>query len=380
MSFLRPAVPFLAEVQKHLRRTKRTQSRLLFVSFWLAFFLVLFLLDVLYPVASWVRGCLLVLGIFGGTTLWRRLRKTAATPDVPAETLARTIERRFPQTDNALINAVQFSDAALTLSTHSGGFVAREHQRANDEATHIPVRKSVPLPALQRTRFLFALLILAWMSLIVLFPRVHRFEIPRYFALWKETPPYSPTNFALDPEQAEVASGANVKITVKVSGVLPRFLNLITQTQNNAPQTVSMTDKGNQTYTITLENLTADTSFYAQGDTGRSQTGTIRILKQAKQTKAQAESRASEMLKQRNALKKPLTPKDAKDAKTSGTTGTGYGNKQKQTPPKTYSLGQGQAETVKTKQKPLILKEAGDISRFPPNYRRLLQDYFRPRN
>ncbi|GEM_PF-6809301 len=368
------AVPFLAEVQQHLRRTKRTQNRLIFLSFSLAFFLVLFLLDVVYPIASWLRSSLLLLGIIAGTVLIRRLRKNSKTPDIPAETLARTIERRFPQADNALIHAVQFSDSTLALSSYSSGFIAREHQRANDEAARIPLHKSVPLPAYQRTRILFALLVIAWACLIVWYPRVHGFEIPRYFALWKETPPYSPTNFMLDPEKAEVKSGANVKITVRVSGVLPRSLTLITQTQNNAPQTVAMTDKGNQTYTVTLENLTADTTFYAQGDTGRSQTGTIRIVIPDNKTKSQTASRASEMFRKQNAQPKRLSEQAAK---ASGTTGTGYGNKQKPLPPKTYSLGQGQSQTVKTSRKPIIIKEAGDISRFPSNYRRLLQDYFR---
>ena len=264
------------------------------------------------------------------------------------------------------------------MPNRSDAFVAREQHRAAEQATRIPLHKSVDISVYLRVRFVFGILVLCWLGLLVGYARLIRFEIPRYATIWRDTPSFTQTDFVITPENVEVASGSEVKVIVRVSGILPRSLNLVTRTQGSAPQSVVMVDNGTQTYTLTLENLTADTTFYAQGDTGRSQTGTITIASNSQKGKSQAQSRAYKVLKQQSKSQKIQSEEEAKAAKSAGNAGTGYGDKQKPMKLKTYKLGQRQAETLNdtSKNAPMI-KEIGDISRFPSQYRRLLQDYFR---
>ncbi len=371
------ALQFLDAVQEFIRHMRRREKILRLLSFFLGYGLVLFLLDALSPLSAVLRGVLLLGGMGIAVFQIRHLRKPSATSNIAPATLARTIETRYPKTDNALIHAVQFADSALALPLHSEPFVAREQTRSNLEATRIPLQSSVDFSAYRRVRLIFAALVLCWLGLLVGYVRLIRFESPRYAAVWRDSPPFTQTNFVIRPEQAQVASGSDVKVTVQVSGVLPHLLTLITQTQGNPPQSVVMADNGTQIYTLTLENLTAETTFYAQGDTGRSSAGTITLTPNAQKGKSQAQSRADQSLKQQGKPQRSQSEDESKAAKSSGDSGMGYGDKQKPLPPKNYKLGQRQAETVNNAPKTApVIKEIGDISRFPSNYRRLLQDYF----
>lgn len=377
---LQSALEFLNDVQNLTRRVRRAERLAWLAAFCLAFPLALFALDMLIPLSRTGRILALVLGIVGTAWIWKR-NGTTGKSELPREALARTVEQQFPQTDNALIHAVQFANEAGMLSTVDAGFLARERTRADQTASQIAPASCVNGAGLRRLRVLLICLLLVWVVLCFWGWRVVRFEVPRFAALNNDVPPFTLTDFRLTPIQAQVPSGGSVKITVRVAGRLPSRLNLVTETEGNTPQSVPMTSTDGTTYTLTLENLTAETRFYAEGDTGRSTSGRIAILPPKSQSAASKNAKnAKSAPKSSQSMQERRGQKEVREARSSGETGTGRGDPKSSRPIRKPTLSRETAEKLRNGgQKPFDANDTNGDSRYPVAYRRLLREYFQSR-
>ncbi len=266
----------VATAAKTLETARRLQTRARltaqrFAVLWRAgfFLIVAFALDMVLPWPALVRGLFLIAWVggigFGLLRSWRQERRARPRE----EQVAREIERLHPDLDNALIHAVQFGSQA-DLTGPQADLIRRELARAETEAAHLSPQTAVASHAPVKRQRLYAMLVAGFLLLTaVLTPRIFRFELPRFFAPWLDTPPFTLTDFSVMPSGATVRSGESLVIRVNVGGWLPRRLELMTG-NGKTMQPTALTATGDGTYVAQLDRLTQDTSYFVSADTGRS--------------------------------------------------------------------------------------------------------------
>ena len=230
--------------------------------------IVAFALDMVWPWPIVLRVLFLIVWV-GGIMVgllrsWRQERQV-----VPREEqVAREIEALHPGLDNALIHAVQFG-AQSDLTGPQAELIRRELARAEQEAAHLPPQTGASRAPVQRQR-LYAMLVAGFLLLTAIAaPRVYKFELPRFFAPWLDTPPFTLTDFSVSPAGAVVRSGESLVIRVHVGGWMPHRMELMTGT-GETMQPMALTSTGDGNYTAQLDRLTQDTAYFVSADTGRS--------------------------------------------------------------------------------------------------------------
>ncbi|MCW3095855.1 MAG: smc 7 [Chthonomonadaceae bacterium] len=265
----------VATAAKTLETARRLQTRArltaqAFAVVWRAglALIVAFAADMVWPWPMLLRVLFLVVWIggigFGLLRSWRHERQS-----IPREEqVAREIEALHPDLDNALIHAVQFGSRVEPAGPQAE-LIRRELARAELEASHLPPRTGATRVPVQRQR-LFAILVLSFLLLTALItPRIYRFELPRFFAPWLDTPPFTLTDFSVLPAGAVVRSGESLVVSVRVGGWMPRRLELMTGS-GKTMQPMALTATGEGTYVAQLDRLTQDTAYFVSADTGRS--------------------------------------------------------------------------------------------------------------
>jgi hypothetical protein len=351
-------------------------------------------LDLLWPWPALLRaGCML--GV-GGWALWKSLRfppvlpgdEGGTEPAAPEAALARAIERRRPELDNALIHAVQFGPTVALPSDHPVAiFRHRELVRAARLAVQLPLQEVVDRAPLQNTRRTLLAVTLGTLLTIALFPRAWRFELPRFFAFWTDALPFTLTDFTVTPRGVRLFPGDGLAITVHVGGLLPHRLELITEQAGQPDQTLPLTAADTDVYEARLEGLTRDTWYYVAADTGRS----ARYLAQiAPRPPPQATAANRRQLGLRpgqrpgQAAQASAPEQTQKPTRSAGRTGGGAGEKGK---------ANAAARRLAAEHASRLRGKAGEIApdvssappkatdraaaRYPAEYRRLVRDYFR---
>jgi hypothetical protein len=265
----------LATAAKTLETARRLQARSrltarTFALLWRAGLLMLlaFALDVVWPWPTALRALFMILWAGGSGFVWLRGWRRTLHERPREEQVAREIEALHPGLDNALIHAVQFS-AQTTVPGPQADLIRRELARAEQEAAHLSPQAGVGRAPVRGHR-LACLLVLGFVVLTALFtPRLYRFELPRFFAPWLDTPPFTLTDFRVSPEGAIVRSGESLVVSVRVGGWMPRRLELMTGVGKSL-QPTALTAVGDGVYTAQLDRLTQDTTYYVSADTGRS--------------------------------------------------------------------------------------------------------------
>lgn len=252
----------------------------------LALLLAAMALDLLFPLDGVFRGLFMIGLALGVLHAARGLRKRRKAEALRLERAAMLLERRHPEVENALINAVQFSAELAKVPTGPAApLMRREIARAEREAARLPVQDAVDLAAVSRARKPL-LLLCAFLGLsVLLFPRAYRFEAPRFLLFWADYPPFTLTDFHVTPQGARVKVGGSVTLTVRLGGLIPDTLTLVTATRRERERTTPLYAAENGAYAQTLENLTADTWYYVRASTGRSARYLIRV-DQAPEVKA----------------------------------------------------------------------------------------------
>lgn len=276
---------FTATTAQTLKVARRMQTRVRLATTtvgaaWqaIAALLLAGLLDMVWPWPAVVRGPF-VLALLGVTArrLWRAWRYEKRS--LPREEqVARDIERRRPEMDNALIHAVQFQSALAQESDPPVvSLIRRELARAEQAASQLPLRDVVERIPLQRQQRALAVVIGSLVLSLLLFPRVYRFEVPRFSAFWADSPPFTLTDFTVSPTGTRVRAGEGVIVTVRIGGLQPHRLELLTGGAGTPAQPVPLTEVDSNVYTAQLEGLSRDTWYYAAADTGRSARYWVRV-------------------------------------------------------------------------------------------------------
>jgi hypothetical protein len=268
----------IAATAQTLNTARRLRTRLRLVAqicaaSWhaLAALLAAGMLDMVWPWPAVLRGLFLA-ALIGclGFEVWRSRRRTRREM-VREEQVAREIETRRPELDNALIHAVQFGPAlALNPDDPSALLMRREVERGEREAARLPVAEVVERAPLRRERRVLLCTLGLLLATALLFPRVYRFEVPRLFAFWGDFPPFTLTDFEVSPQTAHIRSGEGLLVMVRVGGLQPQRLDLATGAQGDSGQSIPLTATDTGVYSAQLENLTRDTWYMAVADTGRS--------------------------------------------------------------------------------------------------------------
>ncbi|HZO88797.1 MAG TPA: hypothetical protein VFB38_10715 [Chthonomonadaceae bacterium] len=234
-------------------------------------------LDMLWPWPTTLRGlfllALIAYEMLTGARAWRQAQQ------VPREEqIAREIEAQRPELDNALIHAVQFGPL---LARHpdlpEAPLLRREIARAEREAARLPVADLVDRAPLRRERRALFCLLGGLLLTALLFPRAYRFELPRFLAFWGDYPPFTLTDFDVSPIGAHVRPGEGVTVTVRVAGLMPRRVELLTGLAGEAGQIAPLDPVESGLYTTRLERLTRATWFRVVADTGQTRRFWIQV-------------------------------------------------------------------------------------------------------
>jgi len=260
----------LGEAKRLLTTTRRAVTAYALAWRALALLMAAGALDMLWPWPAALRGLFLLALL--GITAWKLAGSwRQAQPDaLREEQVAREIEAQRPELDNALIHAVQFGPTlAQAADARTADLMRREIARGEQEAAHLSLEQVIARTPLLRERR--ALLLLAGFILLslLLFPRAYRFEVPRFFAFWGDFPPFTLTDFDVSPTQARVRSGEGLTLSVRVGGLLPKRLELLSGGAGEAGQSTPLIATDNGLYTAQLEHLTRDTWYAVVADTGR---------------------------------------------------------------------------------------------------------------
>ena len=272
--------PLLQKAAGHLHRTTQRERWFNLGWQWLALVAGLFVIDLLFALPVWARWVALLAQI--GFVAWRLapiLRK-GAKRKVDAQRTARAVEARFPNSDNAFINAVQFGAAIDSAPETQALLMRREIERAEKMAAGVPAEEAVDRSGEVRSMRKFAGAAGILLLVAVAFSGAFFAVMPRLFAPWMDdvTPPYSLTKIQISPAGAKVRYGDNLVIAVQVSGPFPENLTLTTRTKNGKWQDVALESTEPGKYSVTLEALHEDTTFYAKGGGARSARYVARVV------------------------------------------------------------------------------------------------------
>ncbi len=227
--------------------------------------------DCLLPLPAWARGILMV--AFLGFLAREAAASMAKTDwNEPGEAaLARRIEDRLPELDNALIHSVQFAPILAFYPEHPGADQTRlEIGRAEALAVDVDPDRVVSRRPVRRERARLAWTVGIVALSLLIFPRAFRFEAPRLFLFWADYPPYSLTDFDFVPDTGHVRAGESLTITVRASGQQPRRLDLVVGADGSEQRTLPTTEIAPGRFSATLDTIDRQTWLYADADTGRS--------------------------------------------------------------------------------------------------------------
>ncbi len=253
--------------------------------------LALFVLDALFPLPAWLRGICTCGGIVVTYVRLRQgLRPAVSAPRASADELlleraAVEVEARHPELESALINAVQFGSALAEEEGHTAQLMRTEVARAGHEAERLPAEEEGDRAQVRAARTRFVSMSVAAVIALAAYPRLPRYELPRFLAFWQDRPPFTLTDFRVEPRGARVRPGGSVEVVVTVGGLKPETMSLVTQSrgERERPTPLAVLDDGR--YSLLLEDLRRDTSYYVRANTGRSERYVITV-DQAPQVKS----------------------------------------------------------------------------------------------
>lgn len=239
--------------------------------------LAAFAVDVFFPLPAPVRAFTLIGGFVYCMVFACRVTTVVRNGPIRLDRAARLIEGRHPELDSALINAVQFGESlADGRDDDSGGLMRREIARAESAAMGVQSEEIFDHgPArFARRRMLWAAA--AAIASLLLFPRAWRFEAPRFLVFWQDHPPFTLTDFTVSPGDAHMRAGGSLPIEVTLGGLTPESLSLVVR-DNGRERALPLMAGDGGTYSLRLEGLTDDTTYFVRANTGRSRQYAIRV-------------------------------------------------------------------------------------------------------
>jgi len=244
----------------------------------LVFLLAAMACDLFIPLEAFLRGGFMVYLVAWVVRVAFGLLARRREEAIRMERVAILLEKKHPELENAFINAVQFSaQVSRQPENPSTPLMRTEIARAEREAERLSVQDAAEFFAVRRARCHLMTVISMALLPLLLFPRAYRFEVPRFLLFWIDYPPFTLTDFDIQPAGAHVRVGESITIRVHVRGLQPDSLVLVTGTARGRERQTPFFIADRSEYAQTLENLSVDTWYYVHANTGRSTRYLIRV-------------------------------------------------------------------------------------------------------
>ena len=206
--------------------------------------------------------------------------------------LARMIENKHPDMDNVLVNAIEFNQSIKGQKSKniSEPLMKKEINLAVDKFSRMETIEGLELPTMKaESRILTATVVLSIIFVIVFF-NMFLSEVPRFLDPYGDHPPYSPTQFVVDPAGTIIDYGQDLTINVTTRGKIPDDVSLVFQNpEGGFLNEVGMLSSGDGQFSQTIENVRSEMVFYASIKRGRSKYYRIDLSKTPRIEEVQAD-------------------------------------------------------------------------------------------
>lgn len=229
-------------------------------------------LDILADLPAWLRA---IITLLGPLTLFGQLRRRLRVSRQPEETepglehVAALLDRERPEAEGSLLAAVQLAQSPEARRGAAGRLVALALARAHALASEM-LGTERPVTAAPRIKRIVVSACAATLLFFLAFPRVVRFELPRFLLPWRDYPPFSLTDFHVTPGDIVVKAGADITLEARLSGKLPESVDLVTHPAGGRSSAVALTPADGAIYRQRLQGVRENMVYYFRAETGRS--------------------------------------------------------------------------------------------------------------
>jgi hypothetical protein len=238
----------------------------------IAFLWLVVVLDILADLPAWLRALITLLGPITLLAQVRKRLRESRQPDVrerELEHVAALLDRERPEAEGSLLAAVQLAKSPQVERGAAGRFVELALARAHALASEM-LGTERPASAPPRIKRIVVSACAATLLFCLAFPRVVRFELPRFLLLWRDYPPLSLTDFRVTPGDIVVKAGADITLEARLSGKLPDSVDLVTHPAGGRAAAVALTPADGAIYRQRLQGVREDLVYYFRAETGRS--------------------------------------------------------------------------------------------------------------
>ena len=264
------AIDYLNAIRKqNIRRL--TVVRTLWIGLVLA--ILFFYLDAIVILGGSHRMILGIIFLVVITVLFLLFPKFLNRTKNREKMLARMIESKHPELDNVLVNAIDFDQSMKEQKTAnvSKSLMKKEINLAIDKFAEMETLEGLEMPTMKTESWILAAVIAACLVFIVAFYNMFLSEVPRFLDPFGDHPPYSPTQFVVEPAGAIIDYGSDIQINVTTKGKIPENLSLVFQNPDGEfINEVGMFGSGDGQFSQTIENVTTEMVYYAGINRARS--------------------------------------------------------------------------------------------------------------
>lgn len=205
---------------------------------------------------------------------------------------AATLEQHHCLSGQPIVNALwlarQYQHTSPSSLTH------QLQQRSLTHATHIASQADIAgsvdrrIFLFHRTRF--AVILVVWLLVALLMPRLVMTGVQRLVNPWGNCPPFSLTRFHISLPDGAIMQGSDVTVDITLTGQLPTTLDWVALKPSDEPtyftpwrrrfvesQRWRLEPLSQGSYRHRLRELDQDLTFELQTDTGQSQRVTLRV-------------------------------------------------------------------------------------------------------
>ncbi|MBW8017337.1 MAG: DUF4175 domain-containing protein [Planctomycetes bacterium] len=253
-------------------------------SLWLVFALsiLVFYIDALVAISSGGRlltvlACMLIVALTFLITL-----KWFSRSGDRQKMIARIIEKTNPGMDNALINAVEFSERIENgdIENASRDLMASGVSLGVSSLDEVEDFTSLSPHTLVREKKIFIGVVSVWAMSAVFFFGWFFTEVARFINPFGDHPPYSATKIEVDPGGTVVEYGNDLIVNAAVKGKIPKELTLVMREPGGDEiGEVGMYDTDDDKFFQTIENIRTEMEYFIRFKGSRSKYFRIDLAK-----------------------------------------------------------------------------------------------------
>jgi len=226
-----------------------------------------------------VLGCILIVALIFLITL-----KWFSRSGDRQKMIARIIEKTNPGMDNALINAVEFSERIENgdVENASRDLMASGVRLGVSSLDGVEDFTSLSPQTLAREKKIFIGVTTVWAVSAIFFFGWFFTEVARFVNPYGDHPPYSATKIVVDPAGAIVEYGNDLIVNAAVKGKIPKDLTLVTREPGDNKvdgEGVGMFNSDEGKFFQTIENVRTEMEYFIRFEGSRSKYFRIKLAK-----------------------------------------------------------------------------------------------------